>query len=151
MRRNRRVKRHSRFVTSSVGIASLIISAFIMVMIFFAMNSRCAAITRNLGEKEKELKRLEAELAREKSQWDGMKVPENLNKRLVQFGLEMIVPREDQIVRMGRTGVPVPGQLALVRRRGGSGVGVVAHMQPQRRSVTSTSSTRRRARNGVRK
>ena len=72
MRRNRRIKKNSRFATSSMGIPSLIISAFIMMMIFFAMNSRCSAITREIGEKEKVLQRLESELTREKTRWDEM-------------------------------------------------------------------------------
>ena len=150
MRRNRRVRKHSRFVTSSMGIASLIVTAFIMAMIFFAMNSRCSAITRELGAKEKVLKELEKELTREKSNWDAMKVPEKLNQQLTRFGLAMDVPREDQIIRMSKSGMPVPGQLALNRLRG-SGVGTMARAQPSRRGVASASSVRRRARNGVRK
>lgn len=151
MRRNKRIKKNSRFATSSMGIASLIVSGFIMMMIFFAVNSRCAAITREIGQKEKELKRLEAELTREKTKWDGMKTPERLKRALIKFGLEMDLPREDQIVRMGRGGVPVPGQIALARLRGAPATPkpVVAHAQPRKaRTVTSTTS-RRRGRNGV--
>ena len=152
MRRNRRIRKNSRFATSSMGIASLIISAFIMMMIFFAMNSRCAAITREIGKKEKELKRLEQELTRENARWDEMKVPEKLNVALARFGLEMDLPREDQVVRI-RTGAPVPGQLALARLRGPSSPRTAMAQVPVRRArnparVTSTS-PRRRGRNGV--
>ncbi len=153
MRRNKRIKKNSRFATSSMGIASLIVSGFIMMMIFFAVNSRCAAITREIGVKEKELKRLEAELTREKTRWDDMKTPAKLKRALIKFGLEMNLPREDQIVRMGRSGAPVPGQLALARLRGSAATpkAVVAHAQPRkaRAVTTSSSSSRRRVRNGV--
>jgi len=159
MRRNRRIKKNSRFATSSMGVASLIISAFIMMMIFFAMNSRCSAITREIGQKEKTLKRLESELTRENTRWDEMKVPERLRVALTRFGLEMDIPREDQIVRMGRSGVPVPGQLALTRLRNSSSSSVAAaaiggttmaraHV---RRPRVSPSVSRRQSRNGVRK
>ncbi len=151
MRRNKRVKKNSRFATSSMGVASLIVSAFIMLMIFFAMNSRCSTITREIGLREKTLQRLESELTREKTRWDEMKVPERLKIALTRFGLEMDIPREDQIVRMGRTGVPVPGQLALARLRGTSEAS-------QRTSVAhatvrgyGTAASRRHAKNGVRK
>ena len=158
MRRNRRIKKNSRFATSSMGIASLIISAFIMMMIFFAMNSRCSAITREIGKKEKVLQRLESELTREKTRWDEMKVPERLNVALARFGLEMDFARGDQIVRMGRNGAPVPGQLALTRLRGSRQVAGVssattptlAHTQV-RRSRVSPSVVRRQSKNGVRK
>jgi len=152
MRRNRRVKKNSRFATSSMGIASLIVSAFIMMMIFFAMNSRCSAIKREMGQREKALHRLESELTREKTRWEEMKVPERLKVALTRFGLEMDLPREDQIVRIGRNGMPVPGQMALSRTRGASAT--MAQAQTRRPRVSpsvSPSASRRRARNGVRK
>jgi hypothetical protein len=152
MRRNRRIKKRSRFATSSMGVASLIVSGFIMLMIFFGMNSRCSSISREIGKKEKELKKLEAELTREKTRWDEMKVPERLGRALTKFGLEMEVPREDQIVRMNRAGVPAPGQLALRRMQGASGSRSVASNASYSRSNRSVpaSPSRRRVRNGVR-
>ena len=151
MRRNIRIKRRSRFATSSVGIASLIVSGLIMMMIFFAMNSKCSAITREIGIKEKELHRLEAELTREKTRWDEMKVPEKLNVALTRFGLEMDVPREDQLVRMSRAGAPVPGQLSLARLRGASTPGAAMARAKVQRPAVSPSARRRPTRNGIRK
>ena len=152
MRRNRRIKKRSRFATSSMGVASLIVSAFIMLMIVFSMNSRCSSISRDIGRKEKELQRLEAELTREKTRWDEMKVPERLDGALARFGLEMSAPKEEQIVRMTGSGVPAPGQLALKRMQGSSRSGTMAanasYKYSRRSSVTSAS--RRRGRNGVR-
>lgn len=152
MRRNKRVKKNSRFATSSMGVASLIVSAFIMLMIFFATNSRCSTITREIGLREKTLQRLDAELTREKTRWDEMKVPERLNIALTRFGLEMKVQKEDQIIRMGRNGVPAPGQLALARLRGTTEPSqrtsvARANVRPYKTSAAS----RRHAKNGVRK
>ena len=152
MRRNRRIKKHSRFATSSMGIASLIISAFMMMMIFFAMNAKCSAITRDIGLKEKELQSLEAELTREKTHWDEMKVPERLKTALTRFGLEMDMPCEDQLVRMSNAGVPVPGQLAVARLRSSVTSGTaVANSQPRRIVRVAPAASRRHKRNGVRK
>ena len=153
MKRNKRIKKNSRFATSSMGVASMIVTDFIMLMIFFEMNSRCSTITREIGLREKTLQRLESELTREKTRWDEMKVPERLKIALTRFGLEMDIPREDQIVRMGRTGVPVPGQLALARLRGGSEASqrtAVARANVRTYRVSSAAS-RRHAKNGVRK
>lgn len=154
MRRNKRIKKRSRFATSSMGIASLIVSAFIMLMIFFGMNSRCSSIAREIGKKEKELQRLEAELTRENTRWDEMKVPARLNIALTRFGLEMTAPKEEQIIRMTGAGVPASGQLALRRIQGTSKTRSVASSSPVRQrtrtSPSVTSSSRRRVRNGVR-
>lgn len=118
MARNRRIKKNSRLAASSMGVGSIILISFMMMMVWFLMNGRCSTITREIGMKEKALQRLEAELTREKTKWDEMKVPERLNIALTRFGLEMDLPREEQIVRMGATGKPVPGQPALARLRG---------------------------------
>ena len=152
MRRNKRIKKHSRFAASSMGVASLIVSGFIMLMIFFGMNSRCSSISRDIGKKERELQKLEAELTREKTRWDEMKVPERLNIALARFGLEMSAPREDQLVRMNGAGVPAPGQLALKRMGVASksrSMAVNSPCRPANRSSMTTSS-RRRGGNGVR-
>ena len=135
-----------------MGVASLIVSGFIMLMIFFSMDSRCSSITREIGEKEKELQKLEAELTREKTRWDEMKVPERLSIALTKFGLAMSAPREDQIVRMTSAGIPASGQIALRRMKGASRSGSVASVTPRGRSAraTTTSASRRRGRNGVR-
>ena len=151
MRRTKRIKKRSRFATSSMGIASLIVSGFIMMMICFAMNAKCSAITREIGQKEKELQRLDSELTREKTRWDEMKVTDRLKMALTRFGLEMDVPREDQLVRMGSSGTPVPGQLALVRLRGARPVKTAVARTQVRRPSASSSALRRQARNGVRK
>lgn len=151
MRRNKRIKKRSRFATSSMGVASLIVSGFIMMMIFFAMNAKCSAITREIGLKERELQRLDSELTREKTRWDEMKVPERLKTALTRFGLEMDVPREDQLVRMSNAGVPVPGQLALARLRGAAPAGSTVARTKVRRSSVSPTVSRKQIGNGVRK
>ena len=152
MRRNRRIKKRSKFATSSMGVASLIVSGFIMLMIFFGMNSRCSSISREIGKKEKELQRLEAELTREKTRWDEMKSTERLNIALARFGLEMDAPKEEQVIRMTATGAPAPGQLALKRMQGASRSRSVASSSSYHRTRRSseTSVSRRRGRNGVR-
>ena len=152
MRRNKRIKKHSRFATSSMGIASLIISGFIMMMIFFAMNAKCSSIAREIGQKERELQHLEEELMREQGKWDEMKVPDRLKTALTRFGLEMDVPRPDQLVRMSSAGRPVPGQLALVRLRGATMAAPTSVARlPPRRVAGVSSGARRQGRNGVRK
>ena len=151
MRRNKRIKKRSRFATSSMGIASLIVSGFIMMMICFAMNAKCSSITREIGQRENELKRLDSELTREKTRWDEMRTTDRLKTALTRFGLEMDAPREDQTVRMSASGTPVPGQLAVARLRGSRPAGTAVARNQVRRTSASPSVPRRQTRNGVRK
>lgn len=151
MRRNKkRVKKHSRFVSSSMGIASLIVSVFIMLMIFFAMNSRCSRISREIGQKERELRALEQELTRAKTAWDETKVTRKLDQALTRFGLQMDVPREDQLVRMSPAGRPVPGQLSVARLRG-SAAGSKMAQAVSVRKASSPSIRRKSVKNGRRR
>lgn len=151
MGRNKRVKKHSRFASSSMGIASLIVSGFIMLMIFFAMNSRCSAIAQEIGSKERELRALAQELTRAKTAWDETKVTRKLNHALTRFGLKMDVPREDQLVRMSVSGEPIPGQLAVARLRGPvASEAKVAKVSSVRKHVRA-STVRRAVKNGRRR
>jgi hypothetical protein len=136
-----------------MGIASLIISGFIMLMIFFAMNSRCSAITREIGSKERELRALEQELTRAQTAWDETKVTRKLDHALTRFGLKMDVPREDQLVRMSVSGEPIPGQLAVARLRGpvASETKVAKVSLSSVRKRTRTSTVRRAVKNGRRR
>lgn len=114
-RKIKRVKKESRQTTGTVGVASLIVTALIMTMLYFSVDSRCSAEAKKIGDCEKRLAALDAELVRENARWDEMKTPERLAVQLRRFGLEMSRPREDQLVRMDAVGRPIPGQLAVAR------------------------------------
>ncbi len=114
-RKIKRVKKESRQTTGTVGVASLIVTALIMTMLYFSVDASCSAVTKKIGVCEKRLSALNAELVRENARWDEMKTPERLAVQLRRFGLEMSRPREDQLVRMDAAGRPVPGQLAVAR------------------------------------
>ena len=116
-RRNRRVNKESRFAAGSMGVAALIVSIFIMLMIYLSLDSRCGSISRDNGKAEKELTALEAELGRELTRWDEMKTTERLGANLTRFGLKMDYARPDQIVRVNADGRAAPGQLSVVRAR----------------------------------
>ena len=49
MKKNRRIKRLSRFTSGATGIAALIVSSFIMLMIYWSLDVRCTAILREIG------------------------------------------------------------------------------------------------------
>jgi len=115
MRRNRKIRKNSRFASGATGIASLIVSSFIMLMIYWSLDARCTSIMRDIGKAESKLKALEAEHGRETARWNGMKTPERLDEKIVRFGLAMGIPQADQVVRMMPSGRPAPGQMAVAR------------------------------------
>ena len=116
-RRNRRVKKYSHFSSGATGVASLIVSSFIMVMIYWSLDARCTSILREIGAAEKQLKALESELGRETARWNGLKTRERLDEKITRFGLAMQSPQPDQVIRMNSSGKPAPGQLAFARAR----------------------------------
>ncbi len=100
-----------------MGVASLILCGFVVMMTYWLFDSQCTSIQREIGKAEKEFDALESECVRETARWDRMKTPEKLAECLVRFGLEMKMQRQDQIVRMNRDGRPEPNQIAVARAR----------------------------------
>ncbi len=134
-RRNRRVKKHSRFSSGATGVASLIVSVFIMLMIYWSLDARCTSIKREIGAAEKRLRALESELGRETARWNGLKTREHLDEKITRFGLAMQSPQPDQVIRMTSSGRPAPAQLAVARARARSSkVDNMALAAPRKRS-----------------
>lgn len=115
MRRNRKVKKNAVLKSGTMGIASLIVSALIMAMIYYVLDSRCTLIARDIGKVERRFAQLESECVREAARWDELKTPARLTEKLSRFGLEMRYPRQDQIVRMTADGRPAAGQISVAR------------------------------------
>ena len=107
-RRNRKLnRRFSRFTVNTAGIVALLVTAFSMGMCYCLLGMRCTSIAQELQEAEKSYKQLTKEGERVAARWN----------ELVRFGLEMNIPRADQMIRMGASGRPLPGQIAVARAR----------------------------------
>ena len=117
MRRNRRMKKHSNFKSGATGMVALIVSSFIMLMIYWTLDSQCTSIMRDIGAAENRLKALDAEYGRENARWNAMKTREHLDEKIRRSGLDMQSPHPDQVVRMMANGEPAPGQMAVARAR----------------------------------
>ena len=116
-RRNRRIRKHSRFTSGATVVAALIVSAFFMLMIYWSLDARCTSIQREIGVAEKKLKALESELGRETARWNELKTRERLDEKITRFGLAMQNPLPDQVIRMTASGKPAPGQMAVARAK----------------------------------
>lgn len=116
-RRNRKVNKHSRFTVNTAGIVALLVTGFAMVMCYCVLGMRCTSIAQELQQVEKEYKQLTKESERVAARWTELMAVEQLNDKLTRFGLEMNIPRADQMVRLNASGRPLPGQIAVVRAR----------------------------------
>ena len=136
MRRNRRVKKHSRFKSGATGMVALIVSSVMMLMIYRSLDSQCTSILRDIGVAESRLKALDAEYGRENARWNAMRTRERLDEKITRFGLAMQSPHPDQVVRMMANGEPAPGQMAVARARARAKTGNMALAAPRMRRPT---------------
>ena len=117
-RRNRKLnRRFSRFTVNTAGVVALLVTGFAMVMCYCALGMKCTSIAQELQEAEKSYKQLSKESERVAARWNELMAVDRLQEKLTRFGLEMNIPRADQMVRMGASGRPLPGQIAVVRAR----------------------------------
>lgn len=117
MKRNKKVKKHSRCTMNSVNIVALIVLSFFAIMVYWSQDARCTSLAQEIGKAEKEYKRLERDYQREVSSWEELKTPDNLQRAFIRHGLDMGQPNQDQVVHMDTKGQPKPGQMSVARIR----------------------------------
>lgn len=135
-KRNKRVSRRLSVVASgTMHLLSVILVLFVMVILNLLASSSCKQQLKAIGEKNRELGRLEDARMRETSKWEAMCTPEKVEQLLLKHGLSMRSPRADQIVRLRPDGAPYPGQqsVARLRQRTNLEVGAVRPTSRRRR------------------
>lgn len=134
MRRNRKVKSHSRCTANSVNIVAAIMLAFIAGMFYWAWDARCTSLLKEIGDAERELSRLEKNCQRELSNWEELKTPDSLRIAFARHGLEMGPANQEQVIHMTSGGIPAPGQMSVRRNRSlqSSSTRVVQQTPPRR-------------------
>ena len=130
-KRNRKINRYSSFTINTAGVVALLVTLFSMVMVYCVLGMRCTSIAQELQEAEKSYKQLSKECERVAARWTEMMAVDRLQEKLVRFGLEMNIPRADQIVRMNAAGRPLPGQIAVARARERLATANMAQIAPQ--------------------
>lgn len=143
-RRNRKVNKHARFTVNTAGVVALIVTGFAMLMCYWMLGMRCTSIAQELAKAEVEYKQLSKEGERVAARWTELMAVDRLEENLVRFGLEMNIPRADQVVRMNASGRPIPGQIAVARARERLATANMAQIAPamQPRKVSSRGKVR---------
>jgi hypothetical protein len=133
MRKNRKIpKKMSVVASNTMHFGAIIVIFSVMVILNLLASSSCTQLMKTIGEKERELVKLEDSKMRESTRWEEMKTPERVEEALRAHGLSMDTPRAYQVVRMRADGTPFPGQLSVARSRQRS-AGETARYRQRRR------------------
>ena len=130
-RRNRKVNRHAHVTANTAGVVALILTACALALVYGVLGMRCTSISQELQEAEKTYRQLVKEGERVAARWNELMAVDRLKENLARNGLEMDMPRADQIVRMNAAGRPLPGQIAVVRARERLATANMAQIAPQ--------------------
>ena len=130
-RRNRKVNRHAHVTANTAGVVALILTACAMALVYGVLGMRCTSISQELQEAEKTYRQLVKEGERVAARWNELMAVDRLKENLARNGLEMDMPRADQIVRMNAAGRPLPGQIAVARARERLATANMAQVAPQ--------------------
>ena len=130
-RRNRKVNRNAHMTANTVGVVVLIMTVCGMALLYGWLGMRCTSFSQDLQEAEKTYRQLVKEGERVAARWNELMAVDRLKENLARNGLEMDIPRADQIVRMNAAGRPLPGQIAVARARERLATANMAQIAPQ--------------------
>lgn len=142
-----RCTKNSLSVTSSLGVAGLLLAGLCVGFAYWWCDSNCTRVSDEISACEKEMAKLETEFQREAASWDAKKAKDKLRERLTRWGLEMDLAGVDQLVHIDRKGRVRPN-LALARinnRALSSGTAVADLGRSASRATRATVSSSRTA------
>ncbi len=84
-----------------VVLANVLVLVAVLGLSYMWLCARCDALGREIKSKEAALATAQKRRANEEERWSIMTSPANLRQAIRKFGLEMQMPRESQIVKMG--------------------------------------------------
>ena len=121
----RRINRKVSANTAAAGehaawIGGLVVLAGIMAIVNVLANTTCNQLQASIGEKEKQLVKLQEQCQREYAQLASLLVPRKLSIELNRRGMAMNVTQPYQIVKMSRSGRPYPESVAVIARARGA-------------------------------
>lgn len=116
MRKNRKISKKMNVVArQTVNMGMILLTLFAMVIFNMLASLNCKQLGKTIGEKERILAKLEQDCQRESYRWEQMKTADGLEAALKDNALAMHYPKAGQVVRMSRSGEPLPGQIAVFK------------------------------------
>lgn len=101
-RKNSRKKKKNQVqVPFPVLLANVLVLVAVLGLSYMWLCARCDALGREIKHKESELAAAQKRCNSEQERWSIMTSPPNLERAIARFGLDMSMPKESQIVKIG--------------------------------------------------
>lgn len=113
---SRRKKKNHVQVPFPVVLANILVLVAVLGLSYMWLCARCDALGRQIKEKERELAAAQKRCNSEQDRWTKLKSPPNLKRAIARFGLDMQMPSETQIVKLGHWEVADRTALADARQ-----------------------------------
>ena len=108
-------KKNQVQVPFPVVLANVLVLVAVLGLSYMWLCSMCDALGREIKEKERDLSKAHKRLAIEQDLWSSKTSPLNLQRAIRRHGLNMSMPREKQVVKVGRWDVSATSTMADAR------------------------------------
>jgi len=115
--KRRKAKKHQVQVPFPVVLANVLVLVAVLGLSYMWLCSRCDALGREIKSKEAELAKAQKRLVSEQDLWSSKTSPLNLQRAIRKHGLDMAMPLEKQVVKVGRWDVSSTAAMADARLR----------------------------------
>lgn len=95
-------KKNQVQVPFPVLLANVLVLVAVLGLSYMWLCSRCDALGKEIKNKEAELASAHKRLVSEQDRWSSITSPANLERAIRKHNLTMVMPRESQVMRVGR-------------------------------------------------
>ena len=95
-------KKNQVQVPFPVLLANVLVLVAVLGLSYMWLCSRCDGLGKDIKRKEAELNAAQKRLVNEQDRWSSITSPANLERAIRKHRLGMTMPREQQVVRIGR-------------------------------------------------
>ena len=99
-RKKKKAKKNQVKVPFPVLLANVLVLVAVLGLSYMFLCSRCDALGKEIKGKERELTASQKRLVNEQDRWSYITSPANLERAIRKHRLNMVMPREAQIVRV---------------------------------------------------
>ena len=99
-RKKKKMKKNQVQVPFPVLLANVLVLVAVLGLSYMWLCSRCDALGKDIKSKERELAAVQKRLVNEQDRWSNITSPANLKRAIKKHHLDMVMPREAQIVRV---------------------------------------------------
>lgn len=99
--KKRKTKKNQVQVPFPVLLANVLVLVAVLGLSYMWLCSRCDALGKDIKKKEAELASAQKRLVNEQDRWSSITSPANLQRAIRKYNLNMTMPREKQVIRVG--------------------------------------------------